>query len=903
MKRAWGWVVSFGLLSQACTAPESRQPALGHVATTRGGAVVLSRDERVAVVTNRSAGVVTVFSLDPQAPAERSVLGQTQLDIGPASEPWAAVIGGDDDTAYVIARSAQAVLRVVDLHRHPHLSESLSDAAKTGSEPTAIAITPSGARLFVANWAEGTLSVITTADFRHRWAKVDFNEALANSGFLGNVAPRSALAHPRALAMTDDGDADDTDETLYATEFFAEPIPGVDPASDPLAIDRSRQGLVYPMSVATGQLGEPITLAPLGDTGFYDAPNAQKPSSERRPTGCFPNQLYAALSAGTRLFVSGMCASPAGPLGVQIRDGVTYEENYKTLLHPALFVIDTAHNRELVDQHLVFTRELEQSYSAEGALDARMPLIPNDLALADATLYVTAFGADAVFPVDVGQPPPFPIGTPGRRFIALGGGDVEAGILPIGIAVSKDGSRAFVLNDNTQNLSVIELLGRRIVRVEPAANQVPHAAATLASPENEGRKFFARGLGAWSYEGQAWSSCEGCHPDGLSDGLTWFFSRGPRRTLSTAGTYDGSGRRRVLLWTANIDEIHDIEVIVRNVEGGAGGIVWNYSDDLGARIIYDGTYNANTSPAGSKPSSSLHNGLNGSLAELVDAKLPVCETMSSACDKSSERAWDTIDAYIRSVRTPRAPTDLVEEEVAAGKLAFRAGRCAACHSGPAWTLSNVFYTPGPESNGALPSSPPAAAGSDELAALLGRLRTIRYSVPPELRGLNTPGATGEAPLRRWNPPDADPIDMIYAGGRAQEDQINCVLRSVGTFPAQDAGPNTRGVAAPGALPVPEVRQDMTTLAVGQTGFNISSLLGLAVGAPYFHAGNARTLEEAFDEAFAAHHRALGDFLSDAATRPERIRELVAYLLSIDDQTPTEAPPPDLGFNPDLCTLP
>jgi len=108
--------------------------------------------------------------------------------------------------------------------------------------------------------------------------------------------------------------------------------------------------------------------------------------------------------------------------------------------------------------------------------------------------------------------------------------------------------------------------------------------------------------------------------------------------------------------------------------------------------------------------------------------------------------------------------------------------------------------------------------------------------------------------------------------------------------------------APEGAPVPiEVRADMKTLAQGQNGFNIPPLFGLSVGAPFFHAGNARTLEELFDGwAFAAHHRALApDLLDDAITRYQHIAELVAFLLSIDESTEPEAPPDD-GLDYDFC---
>ena len=47
------------------------------------------------------------------------------------------------------------------------------------------------------------------------------------------------------------------------------------------------------------------------------------------------------------------------------------------------------------------------------------------------------------------------------------------------------------------------------------------------------------------------------------------------------------------------------------------------------------------------------------------------------------------------------------------------------------------------------------------------------------------------------------------------------------------------------------------------GYNVPSLLGVATGAPFLHAGNARTLEALFDTTFATHTRALApNFLTE-----------------------------------------
>ena len=131
------------------------------------------------------------------------------------------------------------------------------------------------------------------------------------------------------------------------------------------------------------------------------------------------------------------------------------------------------------------------------------------------------------------------------------------------------------------------------------------------------------------------------------------------------------------------------------------------------------------------------------------------------------------------------------------------------------------------------------------------------------------------------------------GGTAATDQIQCVLRAVGTFPAAGTMP----VLPTGStVQLSEVRQDMAVTAQGSTGFNSPSLLNGVAGAPYFHGGNARTLEEVFSPTFAAHYQALSVNFMPTATQ---IRQLVAYLLSIDESTAMVAPP-TLTFDTRLC---
>ena len=78
-------------------------------------------------------------------------------------------------------------------------------------------------------------------------------------------------------------------------------------------------------------------------------------------------------------------------------------------------------------------------------------------------------------------------------------------------------------------------------------------------------------------------------------------------------------------------------------------------------------------------------------------------------------------------------------------------------------------------------------------------------------------------------------------------------------------------------------------------------LGLQVGGPVFHAGNARTLEEVLNARFSGHHQsAIAPLFTMNATA---IRQLVAFLMSIDESSAPIAIPALGATGGDLCHYP
>jgi hypothetical protein len=127
--------------------------------------------------------------------------------------------------------------------------------------------------------------------------------------------------------------------------------------------------------------------------------------------------------------------------------------------------------------------------------------------------------------------------------------------------------------------------------------------------------------------------------------------------------------------------------------------------------------------------------------------------------------------------------------------------------------------------------------------------------------------------------------------------IQCVLRKVGTFNVADgfmgiAELNSAGAVAQGG-------------SGDSNGYNPPSLLGISVGAPYYHAGQASTLEAAFGDGFKDHFAVIDpNFLvaDSPADKATHISQLVQYLLSIDASEPVQTIPASGALSALLCPV-
>jgi len=811
-------------------------------AENRSSPVALSPDNKILVVANRDVGSVSVFDVA----ADGTVTKTAEVVTGADTLPWSVSIDGCSDRAFVALRNSDQVVAIESLKSNPFLG----DAADVGAEPTGVALAPDNGAIYSANWVEGTVSVIDPATMSVT-DTFNLNETLAGTGYLGNVQSRPALAHPRAIAVNADG------SEIYVSEWFGQRV-APDGANGANA-DTSHHGIVYRITTANGGR-EALEVPAVADTTILDHNSGV--------TGCYPNQLGAIAVSGSSVYVSSTCASPKGPLGVLTTNAVctvaTQELNCgfggtcnantltcnpnkndtKTTTHPALSIIDTANGDAAT------TTNLDKTSGLLPVPPVRLPLLPTDITVNGGFVYLTAEGADAIFRMQIDGTTITSISSGANSFIDLRFDSNDKNIrLPIGFAASTDASFAFgfVANEGQREVESISLDNQNIT----GSPDAPVAAISAVMPTGEelkqlkGKRFFTTGLGRWSLNGAAWGSCAACHVDGLSDNVTWYFNRGPRQSVSLDGSFATGDPtdQRIFNWTGIFDEVADFEGNVRGVSGGLGAIV-------------DATNVAINTATQSPP----QQGLQGNSDDLATPAGAQPGPHSNIDD------WVNIKAYVQSIRSPRKPVGLDAADVSAGHDLFvdaNGANCIGCHSGPKWTISQIFYKV-------------SSAGANQATG--AGLSTETWNVnlngfPSELFPVDAANFPANAFNRFGAPPGAE--------------QLQCSLRPVGTFPASG-----NVSVAPTDVGVAELRQDMATLGQGGAatgrGFNIPSLLGMQVGAPYFHAGNARTLEELFDDTlFSGHHASV---IASGALDSDAKRQLVAFILSIEEtDTPLDIP--------------
>lgn len=144
---------------------------------------------------------------------------------------------------------------------------------------------------------------------------------------------------------------------------------------------------------------------------------------------------------------------------------------------------------------------------------------------------------------------------------------VDLGEAPHGIAIDAGGTRAYVANYLSRDVSIVDIRN-------PGAPLVVQTVAVTAEPlpaaVARGKRLFYRSREP-VHSLQSYIACASCHPDGSQDGRTWDFTQsgeGLRNTIDLRGR--GGMAHGPVHWSANFDEIQDFENDIVHGFGGTG---------------------------------------------------------------------------------------------------------------------------------------------------------------------------------------------------------------------------------------------------------------------------------------------------------------------------------------------
>ena len=696
-----------GVSAQALTrftGPTSSQP------------LALSADDGLLAVANPDNNSVSIF--DTRTAANTRV---AQVAVG--TEPNGVAVSPDGTRVYV-ANTVSGTITVLSVDRASSAYGLTVLTIPVGTEPYGLALTPSGKKLYVANARSNSVSVIDTSTNL-------VVKTISDAGI-----------EPRGIAITNGG-GDDSQETVFVTQFLALPAPGKQDGSDD-----AKTGRVTVISAATDTITGTITLNPLADTGFKAAGDAlartappanPAPEDFKFVTGAYPNQLNNIAIRGRFAFVPNTGASPNGPTRFNVNtqsllsviDTATKADTGRTInMHQAVGSQTNATKRFITQPWaMAFKHTADEGYVISAASNIVVKL-KIDPATGAATVQNDPADTTRVFQIPTGKN-------------------------PRGIVVATSDKTAYVLNYVSRDVTVIDLSGT-VERVSATLSSASLPAA--GTPEEKvqiGKELYHTSIGEFDppaagqppvtgrMSNQGWGSCGTCHPFGLTDNVVWIFGAGPRRTVPQHVDFAGGDPKtlRALNWSAIFDEEEDFEANIRGVSGG-----------LGLIVLADGV--------------------------TQDPSVAPFTPASAGRQQLKVRgvgAWDAIKAYIVSgIRAPISPVSKTDPDVVAGRALFIDSNCQSCHGGAQWSTSKVRS-----------SSPPDASliVGAQLIAELRQVGTFNATATNEIR------ATAVAPLGAagFNPPSllslfAFPQTFFHNGSADTLDAVMQIVahRSAGT---------------------------------------------------------------------------------------------------------------------------
>jgi len=715
---ALGIILPVFRLSQ--TAP-ANAATLRFSGPTNSQPLALTADDAFLAVVNPDNNTVSFFDT-------RSDVNRKLAEVPVQVEPNGVAMMPDGLKAYV-ANTVSGTVTVIPLNIRNGVISRPSKHIVVGTEPYGLALTPNGKKLYVSNSRSDSVSVIDTA-----------TDTVTKTIF-------GVGSEPRGLAITNDGDTDDNEETVYVTQFLSLPINGkVDGQDD------AKAGHVTVISTATDFVTGSVTINPIANTGFKatgDALARIPPGDPANPanftfsTGAYPNQLNNIAIKGNFAYVPNVGASPNGPVRFDVNT------------HSLLSTINRLTNSDggTINMHLAVKNQTgtPKLFNTVPWAMAFKHIANEGYVVIAASNVVLKIAVDPVTGAATVQNDT----TDPTRVLQL-----KVGKNPRGIVINSGDTRAYVMDYVSRDITVLNLVGPEQVLATVTSARLP-VAGSLGDKIQVCKELYNTSVGVFDpaiaggtpisgrMSQSGWGACAACHPFGLSDNVVWIFPSGPKRTIPQHTDFDHTdptrNTMRPLNFSAERDEEEDFELNIRAVSGGQGLIVQA-----------DGV-----TP---EPTANVNN------------FRPLANANRNQLKVHGVNAWDAIKAYVQfGIRAPISPVSKTDTDVVAGRALFTAANCQQCHGTAMWTTARIRFTP-----------PPDAALINAGGELSGELRNVGTFNPA---ALNEVRQNGGPPLgaNGYVPPSllslfASPQTFFHNGSALSLDEVmnNVTHRSAGT---------------------------------------------------------------------------------------------------------------------------
>ncbi|RLU00049.1 MAG: YncE family protein [Ketobacter sp.] len=805
--------------------------------STASSPVALTMNDRYLWSVNMDSDSVSVMDTASNTIVETIPVG---------SEPNSLAISPDGSRVFVTNAAANTVtvLAVTEKNNGSLKVEYKKNASDNGqvvvgAEPRSVVVTPDSKWVFVANASQDTIVGLSASS-----ADIKSVFDLRNSEC--NVGDRERHFQPRSMAISEDG------KFLYVSRFLSYTTEfGVQ------RDDFGKEGVVCKLEINSDQSGNGelafsgVIRMQSRFSGFMDA--------NGEATYAFPNQLQRMVIHGDKLYLPNIGASPTGPQ--------RFDVNTQSLVNIIADVGGAESDYDAINLHLggrdPESGQQELYFANPWAMAFTKPYGQVGSA------YVVSAGSDILVKLTVTETGDlrFTQDEDTTRYIDLNDPDnfatngSRAGKNPIGIAISRDGATAYVLNYVSRNISIVDLNADQVVEVvateslpEPGSLEeriLVGAEMFYSSRGNFEKPEGAPGSNRNRLSEKGRQNCASCHSGGLTDGVIWQFATGPRKTLAVNGTFDPTNPQvhKIINASAIFDEVEDADFNTRLVSSAG------YLEFALPCIETDPVAGVTESKIDPDHGLVLGDWNNFELAACVmnafarpngNRAQPFVRLPGSNVDVKAHDAL--IDWQRYAIRTPNAPMtaqqlqehgiDAVgapdEIELQAGAELFVEAGCSQCHNGGSWTTSRKDFVSPPEPEWVATES--GAIGANPAQYL------YQYLVDIGSFNLNVAGAGNQIA----GYPEKGGVETDSAGRAAL---------------GYDHNNDGKG-----------------------TGYNVASILGAFNLPPFYHNGACETLSCVLADEI---HRSAGlpDGMADVLVSEESRRLLVRFLESIDEQTP------------------